>query len=164
MDEYEKLEQDLKRQYESFVQKFISLSYLENQLDDYDRHEQEKMAEREVSVSLWGFTRKGRWTDWRLWYFYLLVSLKSSPLRGTSPTRGGHSRISCFSCSITPTLQIHYLPTVLLQDLSVLQIHFTRFLLILFPSIILLSHTLSIHSSSFIPTCQNHIRIAWFMD
>lgn len=50
MDEYEKLEQDLKRQYESFVQKFISLSYLENQLDDYDRHEQEKMAEREVSI------------------------------------------------------------------------------------------------------------------
>lgn len=49
MDEYEKLEQDLRRQYESFVQKFISLSYLENQLDDYDRHEQEKMAEREVS-------------------------------------------------------------------------------------------------------------------
>ncbi|XP_050716808.1 clusterin-associated protein 1-like isoform X2 [Eriocheir sinensis] len=50
MDEYEKLEQDLKRQYEFFVQKFISLSYLENQLDDYDRHEQEKMAERETAT------------------------------------------------------------------------------------------------------------------
>ncbi|KAK8747400.1 hypothetical protein OTU49_016794, partial [Cherax quadricarinatus] len=41
MDEYEKLEQDLKRQYEAFVQKFISLSYLENQLDDHDRLEHE---------------------------------------------------------------------------------------------------------------------------
>ncbi|XP_042236218.1 clusterin-associated protein 1-like [Homarus americanus] len=50
MDEYEKLEQDLKRQYESFVQKFISLSYLENLLDDYDRIEQEKMAERESAT------------------------------------------------------------------------------------------------------------------
>lgn len=49
MDEYEKLEGDLKQQYETFVQKFISLSYLENQLEDYDRVEQEKIAEREVS-------------------------------------------------------------------------------------------------------------------
>ena len=48
MDEYEKLEQDLKKQYEMFVQKFVSLSYLENMLDDYDKVEQEKMVEREV--------------------------------------------------------------------------------------------------------------------
>lgn len=60
MDEYEKLEHDLKRQYESFVQKFISLSYLENQLDDYDRHEQEKMAEREVSVGIWKYNGGGK--------------------------------------------------------------------------------------------------------
>ncbi|XP_042876419.1 clusterin-associated protein 1-like [Penaeus japonicus] len=50
MDEYEKLEQDLKKQYETFVQKFISLSYLEALLDDLDRVEQDKMAERESAT------------------------------------------------------------------------------------------------------------------
>ncbi|XP_064093964.1 clusterin-associated protein 1-like isoform X2 [Macrobrachium nipponense] len=50
MDEYEKLENDLKKQYEMFVQKFISLSYLENMLDDYDKIEHEKMIERETAT------------------------------------------------------------------------------------------------------------------
>ncbi|XP_063587800.1 clusterin-associated protein 1-like [Penaeus indicus] len=50
MDEYEKLEHDLKKQYETFVQKFISLSYLEALLDDLDRVEQDKMAERETAT------------------------------------------------------------------------------------------------------------------
>lgn len=52
MDEYERLEAELKHQYEAFVQKFISLSYLENELEDYNRLEQEKMVEREVSGAL----------------------------------------------------------------------------------------------------------------
>ena len=50
MDEYEKLEVDLKAHYERFIKRFMSLSFLEHQLDDYDRIEQEKMAEREVSI------------------------------------------------------------------------------------------------------------------
>ena len=47
MDEYEKLEVDLKKQYEFFIRRFMSLSFLEQQLDDYDKIEQEKMSERE---------------------------------------------------------------------------------------------------------------------
>ena len=59
MDEYEKLEVDLKKQYEFFIRRFMSLSFLEQQLDDYDKIEQEKMSEREVDNifnSYWLYT------------------------------------------------------------------------------------------------------------
>ncbi|KAG7496151.1 hypothetical protein JOB18_013152 [Solea senegalensis] len=42
MDEYEAIEQELKRQYEIFVGKFGNLCYLESQLDEYHRQEKER--------------------------------------------------------------------------------------------------------------------------
>ena len=42
MDEYEKIEEDLQKQYETYVEKFRNLSFLEHQLEDYHRLEQER--------------------------------------------------------------------------------------------------------------------------
>uniref|UniRef100_A0AAQ4PW87 Clusterin associated protein 1 n=1 Tax=Gasterosteus aculeatus aculeatus TaxID=481459 RepID=A0AAQ4PW87_GASAC len=42
MDEYEKIEEDLQKQYETFVEKFRNLCFLESQLDEYHRMEQER--------------------------------------------------------------------------------------------------------------------------
>ena len=49
MDEYEKLDEELKVQYNLFVQRFMSLSYLEMKLEDNDRTEQSQLSQREVS-------------------------------------------------------------------------------------------------------------------
>lgn len=54
MDEYEKIEEELQKQYSCFVEKFRNLTYLEQQLDDQHRMEQERF---EVSVSKYGCTR-----------------------------------------------------------------------------------------------------------
>lgn len=42
MDEYEKLEEDLQKLYETYVLKFRNLSHLEAQLEDFYRSEQDK--------------------------------------------------------------------------------------------------------------------------
>uniref|UniRef100_A0A3B4ACC9 Clusterin associated protein 1 n=1 Tax=Periophthalmus magnuspinnatus TaxID=409849 RepID=A0A3B4ACC9_9GOBI len=42
MDEYEKIEEDLQKQYTTYVEKFRNLSFLESQLDEYHRIEQER--------------------------------------------------------------------------------------------------------------------------
>lgn len=42
MDEYEKIEEDLQRQYNVYVEKFRNLSFLESQLEEYHRVEQER--------------------------------------------------------------------------------------------------------------------------
>lgn len=42
MDEYEKIEEDLQKQYDIYVEKFRNLSFLESQLDEYHRMEQER--------------------------------------------------------------------------------------------------------------------------
>ena len=42
MDEYEKIEEELQKQYETYVEKFRNLSFLESQLEDYHRLEQER--------------------------------------------------------------------------------------------------------------------------
>lgn len=42
MDEYEKIEEDLQKQYETFVEKFRNLCFLESQLDEYHSLEQER--------------------------------------------------------------------------------------------------------------------------
>ncbi|TDH08736.1 hypothetical protein EPR50_G00100340 [Perca flavescens] len=47
MDEYEKIEEDLQKQYETFVEKFRNLCFLESQLDEYHRLEQERFEEAE---------------------------------------------------------------------------------------------------------------------
>lgn len=47
MDEYEKIEEDLQKQYDIYVEKFRNLCFLESQLDEYHRLEQERF---EVSL------------------------------------------------------------------------------------------------------------------
>lgn len=46
MDEYEKIEEELKEQYELYMKKFRILSYLESQLESYHRLEQERFEVR----------------------------------------------------------------------------------------------------------------------
>ncbi len=42
MDEYEKVEEDLQKQYDVYLEKFRNLAYLEQQLEDHHRMEQER--------------------------------------------------------------------------------------------------------------------------
>ena len=49
MDEYEKLEEDLQKLYDSYMIRFRNLAYLEGQLEEYNRVEQDKF---EVSTIL----------------------------------------------------------------------------------------------------------------
>ena len=42
MDEYEKLEEDLQKLYDSYMIRFRNLTYLEGQLEEYNRVEQDK--------------------------------------------------------------------------------------------------------------------------
>ncbi|KAJ3192674.1 Clusterin-associated protein 1 [Irineochytrium annulatum] len=48
MDEYEKIEVELVKFYEVYMEKFRNLSYLEQQLDEHNRLEQDKFEETEV--------------------------------------------------------------------------------------------------------------------
>lgn len=48
MDEYEKTEEELQKQYDIYLEKFRNLAYLEQQLEDHHRMEQERF---EVSPS-----------------------------------------------------------------------------------------------------------------
>lgn len=43
MDEYERLEAELERLYQVYVEKYRNLDYLEHQLDEYNRIEEEKL-------------------------------------------------------------------------------------------------------------------------
>ncbi|KAF3690779.1 Clusterin-associated protein 1 -like protein Qilin [Channa argus] len=45
MDEYEKIEEDLQKQYDIYVKTFRNLSFLESQLNEYHRLEQERFEE-----------------------------------------------------------------------------------------------------------------------
>lgn len=42
MDEYEKIEEELQKQYDIYLEKFRNLAYLEQQLEDHHRMEQER--------------------------------------------------------------------------------------------------------------------------
>lgn len=53
MDEYEKIEEDLQKQYETFVEKFRNLCFLESQLDEYHRLEQERFEVRVWLIEHW---------------------------------------------------------------------------------------------------------------
>ena len=46
MDEYERLEEELSRQYQGYVERLCNLSYLENQLDEHLKAERDKMLVR----------------------------------------------------------------------------------------------------------------------
>ncbi|XP_041362932.1 clusterin-associated protein 1-like isoform X2 [Gigantopelta aegis] len=52
MDEYEKLEEDLQKLYETYMIKFRNLTYLEQQQDEYYRVEQDKLEETEAALKL----------------------------------------------------------------------------------------------------------------
>uniref|UniRef100_A0A8C4IP00 Clusterin-associated protein 1 n=1 Tax=Dicentrarchus labrax TaxID=13489 RepID=A0A8C4IP00_DICLA len=52
MDEYEKIEEDLQKQYDTFVEKFRNLSFLESQLDEHHRLEQERFEEAENTLRM----------------------------------------------------------------------------------------------------------------
>lgn len=49
MDEYEKIEEELKGQYEIYVKKFRTLCYLESQLEAFHRQEQERFEVRSAN-------------------------------------------------------------------------------------------------------------------
>lgn len=48
MDEFEKLEKDLRISYDEYVDKFRCLSYLEQQWQELDKNEQQELEERQV--------------------------------------------------------------------------------------------------------------------
>jgi len=50
MDEYEKLEADLKKCYEEYMIRFRCLAFLEQQVEEFERAEQERMEERQVAT------------------------------------------------------------------------------------------------------------------
>ena len=50
MDEYEKLEGDLKKCYEDYMVRFRCLAFLEQQVEEYERTEQERMEERQMAT------------------------------------------------------------------------------------------------------------------
>ncbi|TPX71732.1 hypothetical protein SpCBS45565_g00890 [Spizellomyces sp. 'palustris'] len=50
MDEYERIEADLTNLYETYMERFRNLTYLEQQLDEYNRQEQDKFEETEESL------------------------------------------------------------------------------------------------------------------
>ena len=50
MDEYEKLEEELKKLYDEYIVKFRCLAYLEQQLEEQERVEQERMQESQVAT------------------------------------------------------------------------------------------------------------------
>ncbi|CAN9500951.1 unnamed protein product [Ophioblennius macclurei] len=52
MDEYEKIEEDLQKQYDTYVEKFRNLTFLESQLDEYHRLEQERFEEAENTMRI----------------------------------------------------------------------------------------------------------------
>ncbi|XP_042293553.1 clusterin-associated protein 1 isoform X2 [Sceloporus undulatus] len=52
MDEFEKIEEELQKQYSSYLEKFRNLTYLEQQLDDQHRMEQERFEEAENTLRL----------------------------------------------------------------------------------------------------------------
>lgn len=48
MDEYEKIEEQLQKQYSSYLEKFRNLTYMEQLLDDHRRTEQEMFEVRQL--------------------------------------------------------------------------------------------------------------------
>ncbi|XP_014784706.1 clusterin-associated protein 1 [Octopus bimaculoides] len=50
MDEYERLEQELEKLYEAYIIKFRNLTYLEQQLEEYSKMEQDKVKENQYAL------------------------------------------------------------------------------------------------------------------
>lgn len=56
MDEYEKIEEELQKQYSCYLEKFRNLTYLEQQLDDQHRMEQERFEVRVLKYYMNSFS------------------------------------------------------------------------------------------------------------
>ncbi|KAK7113555.1 clusterin-associated protein 1-like isoform X1 [Littorina saxatilis] len=52
MDEYEKLEEDLQKLYDAYMERFRNLAFLEQQLDDHNRVEQDRLEETEEALKV----------------------------------------------------------------------------------------------------------------
>ncbi|XP_076439962.1 clusterin-associated protein 1-like isoform X2 [Babylonia areolata] len=52
MDEYERLEVDLQKLYDSYMERFRNLAFLEHQLDEYHRAEQDRLEETEEALKM----------------------------------------------------------------------------------------------------------------
>jgi len=64
MDEYEKLEYELERVYESYISRFRNLDFLEHELDCLNKEEEEKMEENERALKR--MQKRLRDEEWRL--------------------------------------------------------------------------------------------------
>jgi len=64
MDEYEKLEYELERVYESYISRFRNLDFLEHELDSLNKEEEEKMEENERALKR--MQKRLREEEWRL--------------------------------------------------------------------------------------------------
>lgn len=50
MDEYEKIEGDLIKLYDKYMERFRNLTFLEQQIDEYNRDEQDKADENDTNL------------------------------------------------------------------------------------------------------------------
>lgn len=57
MDEFERLEEDLKKLYNEYIDKFRCLAFLEAEVEEYERNEEAKMKERQVRPDCSWFLR-----------------------------------------------------------------------------------------------------------
>jgi len=64
MEDYEKLEEDLKVLYQEYMDKYRNLTYLEQQLEEYNRLEQDKSDENELNLKK--MQNKLREEEWKM--------------------------------------------------------------------------------------------------
>ncbi|CAK9094756.1 unnamed protein product [Durusdinium trenchii] len=64
MDEYEQLEQELERFYEQYVGRFRNLDYLEHEIDELNKEEQDRMEENDRALKR--MQKRLRDEEWRL--------------------------------------------------------------------------------------------------
>jgi clusterin-associated protein 1 len=64
MEDYEKLEEDLKVLYQEYMDKYRNLTYLEQQLEEYNRLEQDKSDENEMNLKR--MQNKLREEEWKM--------------------------------------------------------------------------------------------------
>jgi len=64
MDEYEKLEYELERVYETYISRFRNLDFLEHELDTLNKEEEEKMEENERALKR--MQKRLREEEWRM--------------------------------------------------------------------------------------------------
>ena len=64
MEEYERYEKELERVYSIYVEKFRNLDYLENQLDQYNKIEEEKFEENQKALR--NMQKKIQEEEWKI--------------------------------------------------------------------------------------------------